>query len=164
MAGRGRVSAARTRYVHRGKIDSSVKSYLRKVMDKRRRWMGLGTTTQWLLHVHVMACSRLILKLLLLLPGRVIRHYSSHNNKHVFAASSGKQHHALPLSLSFNSSLVSQTTFCSTALIAFSIGTRADTGTRTDTGTRANTGTRADTVSCGTERVWLARLIQLRPS
>ena len=25
------------------RIDRSVKSYLRKVMDKRRRWMGLGT-------------------------------------------------------------------------------------------------------------------------
>ena len=28
------------------RIDRSVKSYLRKVMDKRRRWMGLGTRTQ----------------------------------------------------------------------------------------------------------------------
>ena len=28
------------------RIDRSVKSYLRKVMNKRRRWMGLGTRTQ----------------------------------------------------------------------------------------------------------------------
>ena len=28
------------------RIDRSAKSYLRKVMDKRRRWMGLGTRTQ----------------------------------------------------------------------------------------------------------------------
>ena len=28
------------------RIDKSVKSYLRKVMDERRRWMGLGTRTQ----------------------------------------------------------------------------------------------------------------------
>ena len=28
------------------RIDRSVKSYLRKVMDKRRKWMGLGTRTQ----------------------------------------------------------------------------------------------------------------------
>ena len=28
------------------RIDSSMKNYLRKVMDKRRRWMGLGTRTQ----------------------------------------------------------------------------------------------------------------------
>ena len=28
------------------RINRSVKSYLRKVMDKRRRWMGLGTRTQ----------------------------------------------------------------------------------------------------------------------
>ena len=27
------------------RIDSSTNSYLRKVMDKRRRWMGLGTRT-----------------------------------------------------------------------------------------------------------------------
>ena len=51
MAGRRRESesAARTRYVHGGRggkrIDSSVKSYLRKVIDKRR-WMGLGTRIQ----------------------------------------------------------------------------------------------------------------------
>ena len=48
MAGRRkRESAARTRYVHgrRGE-DRSLKSYLRKVMDKRRRWMELGTRTQ----------------------------------------------------------------------------------------------------------------------
>ena len=30
----------------RERIDTGVKSYLRKVMDKRRRWMGLGTRTQ----------------------------------------------------------------------------------------------------------------------
>ena len=28
------------------RINRSGKSYLRKVMDKRRRWMGLGTRTQ----------------------------------------------------------------------------------------------------------------------
>ena len=28
------------------RVDSSMKSYLKKVMDKRRRWMGLGTRTQ----------------------------------------------------------------------------------------------------------------------
>ena len=28
------------------RIDRSVKSYLRKAMDKRRRWMGLGTRTE----------------------------------------------------------------------------------------------------------------------
>ena len=28
------------------RIDSSVKNYLRKVMNKRRRWMGLGTRVQ----------------------------------------------------------------------------------------------------------------------
>ena len=28
------------------RTDRSVKSYLTKVMDKRRRWMGLGTRTQ----------------------------------------------------------------------------------------------------------------------
>ena len=39
-------SAARTRYMcmEGGKrIDSSLKSYLRKVINKKRRWMGLGT-------------------------------------------------------------------------------------------------------------------------
>ena len=47
MAGRRRESesAARARYGGE-RIDSSVKSYLRKVMDKRRRWMGLGTRIQ----------------------------------------------------------------------------------------------------------------------
>ena len=46
-------SAARTRYMCMEggeRIDSSVKNYLRKVMDKR--WMGLGTRTQWSLYVH----------------------------------------------------------------------------------------------------------------
>ena len=43
------------------RIDSSMKNYLRKVMDKRRRWMGLGTRIQSLLYVCVMANSRLIL-------------------------------------------------------------------------------------------------------
>ena len=28
------------------RIDRSVKSYLRKVMDKRKRWMGLGMRTR----------------------------------------------------------------------------------------------------------------------
>ena len=42
------------------RIDSScsIKNYLRKVIGKRRRWMGLGTRT---LYVCVMAYSRLIL-------------------------------------------------------------------------------------------------------
>ena len=42
------------------RIDSScsIKNYLRKVMDKRRRWMGLGTRT---LYVCVRAYSRLII-------------------------------------------------------------------------------------------------------
>ena len=30
------------------RIDSSMKNYLRKVMDKRRRWMGLGTRTKYI--------------------------------------------------------------------------------------------------------------------
>ena len=51
MAGRRTESesAARTRYMCMEggeRIDSSVKNYLRKVMDKRGRWMGLGTRTQ----------------------------------------------------------------------------------------------------------------------
>ncbi len=28
------------------RIDSKMKNYLRRVMDKRRRWMGLGTSSR----------------------------------------------------------------------------------------------------------------------